>query len=87
MSQELWELLSKEIVYVAEKLDKLTYKEEVPDILFPYLGITQEGMDAIDSIGQAKYNEENYSLSVAINAFLTTLNPESLNYWLRLGIS
>lgn len=87
LSKELWELLSKEIGHASEVLDKLTYKEEVPDILFPYLGMTQEGMNAIDTIGQAKYKEENFSLAVAINALLATLNPESITYWLRLGIS
>lgn len=87
LSKDVWSQLSQELSLAANALAKLTYHEETPDILFPYLGMTQKGMDAIAAMAKAKYEEENYALSMSLNVLLTTLDPEGFDYWFHLAIS
>ncbi|MBA2728594.1 MAG: hypothetical protein H0U49_10540 [Parachlamydiaceae bacterium] len=87
LSEEEWGLLSKEMVEASSKLSKLTYQEETPEVLFPILGMTQKGMDAIHSIGKKKYAEENFAVSMSLTVLLTTLNSPEFTYWYHLGIS
>ncbi len=87
LEKEEWDLLFSEISHASDVLSKLSYQEDLPETLFPYLGITQKGMDLIDAICRAKYQDENFSLAIALNALLTTLDPGTLSYWLHLGIS
>lgn len=86
LNPDEWEVLANEISRASETLYSLSYQEEIPEKLFPFLGMTQKGMDAIDVISRAKYQEENYSFALALNALLTALNPEAVVYWLHLGI-
>lgn len=86
LGEEDWGVLSSEMSHASEILSKLSYQEEIPEKLFPFLGMTQKGMNAIDTIARAKYKEENFSAALALNALLATLNPETLIYWLHLGI-
>lgn len=87
LTEEDWELLSKEMAQVAEKMSNFNYKEETPDILFPFLGMTQNGLDAIDRISRKKYEEENFAIAMALNVLLTTFNTLEFIYWFHLGIS
>lgn len=87
LGKEEWEQLFSEISHASDTLSTLSYQEELPEKLFAYLGMTQSGLDLIDAICRAKYQEENFSLAIALNALLTTLAPETLSYWLHLGIS
>jgi len=87
LSAEEWELLSGEMSAASAKLGKLTYQEETPEVLFPFIGFTQKGMDAIETMSKKKYAEENFALAMALSVLLTTLNAPNFNYWLHLGIS
>jgi tetratricopeptide (TPR) repeat protein len=87
LSEAEWNLLSKEIARAAEVIAGMDYQEEIPEILYLYLGMTQRGLNAIETISRAKYQEENFSLAADLNALLSILNPEEVIYWLHLGIS
>jgi len=86
LNQEDWEKLSGEIKQATETIARISYKEKIPEKLFPFLGISDKGMDLIDNISREKYKEENFSSALAINAFLTVLDPLTPVYWLHLGI-
>jgi tetratricopeptide (TPR) repeat protein len=87
LNEEDWALLEKEMDQVSEKMANFNYKEEAPEILFPFLGMTQKGLDAIDRISRKKYEEENFAIAMALNVLLTTFNTPEFIYWFHLGIS
>lgn len=50
-------------------------------------GFNAEALAAIEKVAVAKFDEEQYSGSLALFVFLTLLDPGNANYWLRAGIA
>jgi len=86
LSQEEWDQLSSDIAKAQEKLSTLSIYDEIPEKLYPFLGITEASLDAVEKISRQKYQEENYGAAAALCAFLTTIDPENFSYWLHLGV-
>jgi tetratricopeptide (TPR) repeat protein len=86
LKEEDWQLLSNEIKISSEKLAKISYKEEIPERLYIFLGFSDKGMELIDMISREKFKEENYSLAQALGALLTILDSYNPSYWLHFGI-
>lgn len=81
------EVLFAQLEAAAEKLVAITYEETMPDVLYPILGMTQDGLHAIDEVARGSYLAQRYQDASALYVLLTTLNSGNSAYWHRLGIS
>lgn len=87
LKQEEWDNLLKELQKAKKKINKLSYKDTLPETLYPTLGITDSGMKSIDTVARLKYRYKEYDSAIALHVLLTTLNAEEPLYWYHLGIA
>jgi tetratricopeptide (TPR) repeat protein len=72
---------------IKEKIDKLNIENIPTHFSFKkLLGINEDIMNAIYTIGIEKFNEKDFNSSLSLFAFLTALNSANTDYLFRLGI-
>ena len=82
-----WENLQNELINCKKTLAELSYEDDLPDVLYPSLGMSQRSLHAIDSIARELYRLQEYSKTASLNVFLITLDGTNANYWYNLGMS
>ncbi len=86
LDDENWEVLYNELLSAKKAFLELSLGDEMPNILYPRLGFTNRGLEAIDSMARKLYTLKEYTKAISLNVFLTILNGEQSIYWYNLGI-
>jgi len=86
LEEEESKILLSELQSAKKAFLELSLGDEIPKILYPRLGFTKRGINAIDTIARKLYNQKEYAKAVSLNVLLTMLNGADSNYWYNLGI-
>lgn len=87
LEKPAWENLQNELINSKNTLSELSFEDNLPETLYTSLGITEQSLDAIDSIAKELYQLQEYSKAASLNVLLITLNGIEPKYWYNLGMS
>jgi hypothetical protein len=87
LDKPVWQNLQNELIYSKNTLSELSFKDNLPEILYPSLGISDQSLSAIDFLSKELYRRQEYSKSASLNVLLITLNGTESKYWYNLGMS
>lgn len=87
LQPEICNQMGQEFHGIEEEIEKIDFNEPPDENYQTLFKISDAVMDGILTIAKAKYNEQEYALSLAIFTLLTSLNAGNYDYWYRLGIT
>jgi tetratricopeptide (TPR) repeat protein len=87
LSKEANQLLLSELNTASELIPNVNAEIISEMSLQAFAKISDDSMQAIAEIGNAKFSEGSYSDSLALFSLLSLLNPGYSEFWVRLGIA